>query len=131
VLGSSVDCTNTFTYSGPMLWNELPFCILQASSHNAFKAKVKSLILNDHVPYITIKCLLNLLCMLITCMRPKLKYCLFAVSRPTQKNLRDSKDFIAVFKIKKIVFPKFSFRSVPCFSKVPVSSIFGILVVFP
>ena len=27
----------TFTYSGPKLWNELPFSIRQASSHNAFK----------------------------------------------------------------------------------------------
>ena len=34
----------TFTYSGPKLWNELPF------SHNAFKTKVKSHILNDDVP---------------------------------------------------------------------------------
>ena len=40
----------TFTYSGPKLWNELPFSIRQASSHNAFKTKVKSLILNDDVP---------------------------------------------------------------------------------
>jgi hypothetical protein len=42
----------TFTYSGSKLWNELPFSIQQASSHNAFKTKVKSLILNDdvHVP---------------------------------------------------------------------------------
>ena len=39
-----------FTYSGPRLWNELPFSIRQASSHNAFKIKVKSLILNDDVP---------------------------------------------------------------------------------
>ena len=38
------------TYSGPKLWNELPFSIQQASSHNAFKTKVKSLILNDDVP---------------------------------------------------------------------------------
>jgi hypothetical protein len=30
----------TFTYSGPKLWNELPFSIRQASSHNAFKTKV-------------------------------------------------------------------------------------------
>ena len=37
----------TFTYSGPKLWNELPFSIRQASSHNAFKAKAKNLILND------------------------------------------------------------------------------------
>jgi hypothetical protein len=36
----------TCTYSGPKLWNELPFSIRQASSHNAFKTKVKSLILN-------------------------------------------------------------------------------------
>ena len=63
--------------------------------------------------------------------RPKLKYCLFAVSRPTQKNLHNSKDFIAVFKIKKFIFPKFSFRSVPYFSKVPVSGIYRIFVVFP
>ena len=35
----------TFTYSGPKLWNELPFSIRQASSHNEFKTKVKSLIL--------------------------------------------------------------------------------------
>ena len=34
----------TFTYSGPKLWNELSFSIRQASSHNAFKTKVKSLI---------------------------------------------------------------------------------------
>jgi hypothetical protein len=40
----------TCTYSGPKLWNELPFSIWQASSHNAFKIKVKSLILNDDVP---------------------------------------------------------------------------------
>ena len=40
----------TFTYSGPKLWNELPFQIRQASSHNAFKTKVKSFILNDDVP---------------------------------------------------------------------------------
>jgi hypothetical protein len=40
----------TFTYSGPKLWNELPFSIWQASSHNTFKIKVKSLILNDDVP---------------------------------------------------------------------------------
>ena len=40
----------TFTYSGPKLWNELPFSIRQASSHNAFKTKIKSLILNDNVP---------------------------------------------------------------------------------
>jgi hypothetical protein len=39
----------TFTYSGSKLWNELPFSIRQASSHNAFKAKVKSIILNDDV----------------------------------------------------------------------------------
>jgi hypothetical protein len=32
----------TFTYSRPKLWNELPFSIRQASSHNAFKTKVKS-----------------------------------------------------------------------------------------
>ena len=38
-----------FTYSGPNLWNELPFSIWQASSHNAFKTKVKSLISNDDV----------------------------------------------------------------------------------
>jgi len=42
-------------------------------------------------------------------MRPKLKYCLFAVSRPTQKNLCDSKDFIAVlnyfFFISEIFIP--------------------------
>ena len=31
--------------------------------------------------------------------RPKLKCCLFSVSRPTQKNPCDSKDFIAVFKL--------------------------------
>jgi hypothetical protein len=40
----------TFTYSGPKLWNELPFAIRQASSHNAFKTKVRSLNLNDDVP---------------------------------------------------------------------------------
>ena len=40
----------TFTYSGPKLWNELPFSIRQVSSHNAFKTKVKSLILNDDIP---------------------------------------------------------------------------------
>ena len=38
-----------FTYPGPKLWKELPFSIRQASSHNAFKTKVKSLILNDDV----------------------------------------------------------------------------------
>jgi hypothetical protein len=32
------------------IWNELPFSIRQASSHNAFKTKVKSHILNDDVP---------------------------------------------------------------------------------
>ena len=31
----------TFTYSGIKLWNEFPFSIRQASSHNAFKTKVK------------------------------------------------------------------------------------------
>ena len=35
----------TLTYSVPKLWNKLPFSIRQASSHNAFKTKVKSLIL--------------------------------------------------------------------------------------
>ena len=40
----------TFTYSEPKVWNELPFSLRQASSHNAFKTKVKSLILNDGVP---------------------------------------------------------------------------------
>ena len=40
----------TFTYSEPKLWKELPFSIRQASYHNAFKTKVKSLILNDDVP---------------------------------------------------------------------------------
>ena len=39
-----------FTYSEPKIWNELPFSLRQASSHNAFKTKVKSLILNDGVP---------------------------------------------------------------------------------
>ena len=39
-----------FTYSGPKLWIELPFSIRQASSHNTFKTKVKSLILNDDIP---------------------------------------------------------------------------------
>jgi hypothetical protein len=29
----------TFTYSGPKLWNGLPFSIRKASSHNAFKTK--------------------------------------------------------------------------------------------
>jgi hypothetical protein len=38
----------TFTYSGSTLWNELPFSIQQASSHNAFKTKVKSLIFFRH-----------------------------------------------------------------------------------
>ena len=33
-----------------VLWNELPFSIWQVSSYNAFKTKVKSLILNDDVP---------------------------------------------------------------------------------
>jgi hypothetical protein len=32
----------TFTYSGPKLWNELLFLIWQASSYNAFKAKIQS-----------------------------------------------------------------------------------------
>jgi hypothetical protein len=36
-----------FTYSGPKLWNELPFSIRQDSSHNS---KVKNLILNNDVP---------------------------------------------------------------------------------
>ena len=36
-------------YSRPKLWNELPFSIRQVSSHNAFKIKVKGLILNDDV----------------------------------------------------------------------------------
>ena len=40
----------TLTYSGPKLWNEIPFSIRQASPHNALKIKVKSLILNDDVP---------------------------------------------------------------------------------
>jgi hypothetical protein len=40
----------TFTYSEPKLWNELPFSIWQVSFYNAFKTKVKSLILNDDVP---------------------------------------------------------------------------------
>ena len=40
----------TFTYSGPKLWNELPFSIWQVSFYNAFKTKLKSLILNDDVP---------------------------------------------------------------------------------
>jgi hypothetical protein len=40
----------TFTYSGPKLWNELPFSIRQSSSHNAFKTKAKSLILNVDIP---------------------------------------------------------------------------------
>jgi hypothetical protein len=31
----------TFTYSGPKLWNELPFSIRQASSHNALKTKLE------------------------------------------------------------------------------------------
>ena len=41
----------TFTYSrsGSKLWNELPFSIRQTSYHNAFKTKVKNLILNDDV----------------------------------------------------------------------------------
>jgi hypothetical protein len=39
----------TFTYSGPNLWNVLPFSIWQASSHNVFIATAKSLILNDDV----------------------------------------------------------------------------------
>jgi hypothetical protein len=43
---------------------------------------------------------------------PKLKYCLFAISRPTQKNLHDSKDFIAVLIFLIFLFPKFSFRYV-------------------
>ena len=33
-----------------VLWNELPFSIWQFSSYNAFKTKVKNLILNDDVP---------------------------------------------------------------------------------
>ena len=48
----------TFTYSGSKLWNELS--VRQTSSHNSFKTKIKGLILNDDVPYITITCLLNL-----------------------------------------------------------------------
>jgi hypothetical protein len=40
----------TFTYSEPKVWNELPFSLRQVSYHNAFKTKVKSLILNDGVP---------------------------------------------------------------------------------
>ena len=40
----------TVTYSEPKVWNELPFSLRQATSHNAFKTKVKSLILNDGVP---------------------------------------------------------------------------------
>ena len=39
-----------FTYSEPKIWNELPFSLRQASSHNALKTNVKSLILNDGVP---------------------------------------------------------------------------------
>ena len=44
----------TFTYSGPKLCNELSFSIRQASSHNAFKTKVKNLILNDDVQKCTL-----------------------------------------------------------------------------
>ena len=40
----------TCTFSESKVWNELPFSLRQASSHNAFKTKVKSLILNDGVP---------------------------------------------------------------------------------
>jgi hypothetical protein len=45
-----ISLKKTFTYSEPKVWNELPFMLRQASSHNAFKTKVKSLILNDGVP---------------------------------------------------------------------------------
>ena len=45
-----VSFKKTFTYSGPKLWKELPFSIRQASSHNAFKTKVKTFNLNDDVP---------------------------------------------------------------------------------
>ena len=41
---------NTFTYSGLKLWNELSFSIRYTFSQNAFKAKVKSLILDDDAP---------------------------------------------------------------------------------
>jgi hypothetical protein len=44
---SHIPFQENFTYSGPKQWNELLFSIWQASFHNAFKAKVKSLILND------------------------------------------------------------------------------------
>ena len=40
----------SFAYSGPKLWNELPFSIRQAFSNNAFKTKVKSIIFSDDVP---------------------------------------------------------------------------------
>jgi hypothetical protein len=40
----------TVAYSEPKVWKELPFSLRQATSHNAFKTKVKSLILNDGVP---------------------------------------------------------------------------------
>jgi hypothetical protein len=46
----------TFAYSGPMLWIELPFSIRQASSHNAFKTKVKSFILKEEI----LKCIKKL-----------------------------------------------------------------------
>jgi hypothetical protein len=31
---------NTFTYSGPKLWNELPFAIRKASSHNTHPSQL-------------------------------------------------------------------------------------------
>ena len=45
-----ISLKKTFTYSEPKVLNELPFSLRQASYHNAFKTKVKSLILNDGVP---------------------------------------------------------------------------------
>jgi hypothetical protein len=57
---------------------------------------------------------------------------LFVCRQPTDpKKSARLKRFYCRLKKKKKIFPKFSFWFVPCFSKVPVSGIFGILVVFP
>ena len=66
----------------------------------------------------------------MTDLMPKLKYCLFAVSQPTQK-ICATPQILLPFKGGEKKILKFLFRSVPCFSKVPVSGVFGILVVFP
>jgi hypothetical protein len=107
---------------------------LRTMSHTICAAKFEHTIIHQHVhlrwesqSYAPAHVLMRLY-PINKSLGPKLKYCLFVVSIPTQKNLRDSKDFIAVFKLLFFYFR--NFRSVPCFSKVPVSGIFGILIVF-